>query len=277
MNRHVHQRIGHSVTFTQPKRQSFRMNLLSKLAFTIVGTCLLQACSDKKIELAVPPISDYMPLTVGKYITYRLDSTNITKFGADTAVTHYRVRELLDAEITDALGRKAYRMLRTISDSSGQAPYINNNTFMISPQSTDWIERVENNLRFMSLRSPVMESFEWKGNSFIDASSINSPVRYLYDWNYKYQDIGKPFTVRGKTYENTITILQRDEEFPEGPFSPSQPYKQWDYSIEVYAKGVGLIYKNFDHKVWQGPASGSSGGYWEDGSYRVVMVAIDNN
>ncbi|MES2647851.1 MAG: hypothetical protein V4717_13300 [Bacteroidota bacterium] len=253
------------------------MNLLSKLAITIVGTCLFQACSDKKIELAIPPLSDYMPLNVGKYITYRLDSTNITKFGADTAVTSYRVRELVDAEITDGLGRKAYRILRTITDSGGAAPFSNNNTFMISPQSTDWIERVENNLRFMSLRSPVMENFEWKGNSFIDALSINSPVRYLYDWNYKYQDIGKPFTVRGKTYDNTITVLQRNEEFPEGPFNPSQPFKQWDYSIEVYAKGVGLIYKNFDHKVWQGPAPGSGGGYWEDGSYRVIMEAIDHN
>jgi len=255
------------------------MNLLPKLAIVLILSCLLQACSEKKIELTSPPLSDYFPLTVGKYITYRLDSTNTTQFGADTIVSHYRVRDLTDAEIEDGLGRKAYRILRTISDSAGKAAFTNNNTFMAIPQNADWIEKTEDNLRFMSLRFPIMEGFEWKGNSFIDALSVNSHVRYLYDWNYIYQEVGKPFTVRGRTFDNTITVLQRDEEFPEGPFDPTQPYKQWDYSIEVYAKGIGLIYKNFDHKVWQGPTPppDAKAGYWEDGSYRVVMEAIDFN
>lgn len=255
------------------------MKLIPKLALVAGITMALQACSDKTIDLAPPPLSDYFPLTVGKYITYRLDSTNNTQFGRDTAVTHYRVKDLVDGLITDGLGRPAYRVIRTISDSSGTAGYKSNNTFMVVPEKDAWIEVVQNNLRFMKLRSPIMEGFSWKGNSFIDAFSINSPVRYLYDWNYVYQDVGKPFTVRGRTFENTITVLQRDEEFPAGPFSPSQPYKQWDYSIEVYAKGVGLIYKNFDHKVWQGPTPppDAKPGYWEDGSYRVMMQIVDFN
>lgn len=253
------------------------MKLLPKLAFIFFGVFIIASCSEKKVDYTVPGLEEYFPVTVGKYITYRLDSTVLTQFGADTIVRHYRVRDLVDAEITDGLGRKAYRVLRTISDSAGVTPYVNNNTFMFVPQQGDWTERVENNLRFMSLRNPISEGFTWKGNSFIDALSVNSPVRYLYDWDYVYQDVGKPFTVGGHTYENTITILQRDEEFPEGPFDKTQPYKQWDYSIEVYAKGVGLVYKNFDHKVWQGPATSGDHGYWEDGSYRIILQAIDHN
>lgn len=255
------------------------MKLLPKLACLVSVVILFQSCADKKIDYIAPPLSDYFPLTVGRYITYQLDSTVLTQFGADTTVKHYRVRDLVDAEITDGLGRKAYRVLRTISDATGTAPYTNNNTFMVVPQGTDWIEKVENNLRFMSLRKPITEGFQWKGNSFIDASTVNSPVRYLFDWDYTYQNVGQPFTVAGKTYDNTITVLQRDEEFPTGPFSKDQPYKQWDYSIEVYAKGIGLIYKNMDHKVWQGPTPPPdvSAGYWEDGSFRVVLQAIDNN
>ena len=254
------------------------MKILPKLACIFFILVYVPSCSEKKVELNPPAIADYMPLQTGKYLIYQLDSTVLTQFGADTIVKHYRSKDLVDAEITDGLGRKAYRVLHMISDSAGTTPFVNNNTFMIVPQSTDWTERVENNLRFMVLRNPIMEDFEWKGNSFIDASSINSPVRYLLDWSYRYQDVGKPFTVNGITYDNTITVLQRDEEFPEGPFDKTQPYKQWDYSIEVYAKGIGLVYKNFDHKVWQGPnPGGSSPGYWEDGSYRVIMSAIDHN
>lgn len=255
------------------------MKLILRLVFISWVMVLLQSCSKKTIDLGTPPLSDYYPLTIGRYITYQMDSTVLTQFGADTMVKHYRARDLVDAEITDGLGRKAYRVLRTISDSAGITPYVNNNTFMVVPQSKDWIERVENNLRYMSLRNPIIEGFQWKGNSFIDALSIDSPVRYLYDWDYTYQDVGKPFTVAGKTYDNTVTVLQHNEEFPDGPFDPTQPYKEWDYSIEVYAKGIGLIYKNFDHKVWQGPTPPpeSKPGYWEDGSYRIVLQAIDNN
>lgn len=255
------------------------MKLFTRLSFAIALIGLLQSCSEKQIDISTPPLADYFPLTVGKYITYRLDSTVLTQFGADTAVHSYKVKDLVDAEIADNTGRKAYRVFRSITDTGAIAPFIPNNTFTVTPEGTDWIEYVENNLRFMKLRFPLMNDFQWKGNSFIDASSISSSVRYLYDWDYTYQNIGQPFTVNGRTFDNTITVLQRNEEFPEGDFDPSQPYKQWDYSIEVYAKGVGLIYKNFDHKVWQGPtpAPDAKPGYWEDGSYRVVLQVLDYN
>lgn len=258
---------------------TFGMKIFRQLFLGLIGLALLVSCSEKKIDLAAPPLSDYFPLTVGKYITYRLDSTVTTQFGADTTRHYYRVRDRVDAEITDALGRKAYRILRTISDSAGKTPYQPSATFMTVPESVDWVENVENNLRFMKLRNPILEGFEWPGNSFIDASSVNSPVRYLEGWNYVYQNVGMPFTVRGHTFENTITVLQRNEEFPEGPFTPSQPYKQWDYSVEVYAKGVGLIYKNFDHRIWQGPTPppNPSSGYWEDGTHRIVLQIVDYN
>jgi hypothetical protein len=244
----------------------------------MITILLLAACNTKNLELTSPALAEYFPLEVGRQLTYRLDSTVTTAFGADTTVRHYRVRDRVDARVTDALGRPAFRVFRTISDSSGKQPYQSNNTFMSVAQGTDWIEHIENNLRFMKLRFPIQEDFQWKGNSFINASifSASSPVRYLANWEYQYQNVGQPFTVNGRRFENTVTILQRDEVFPEGPFD-RRLIKQWDYSVEVYAKGVGLIYKNFDHKVWQPPtpAPDPRPGYWEDGSYRVVLKLID--
>lgn len=238
----------------------------------------LCSCGEKTITLDAPPLADYFPTTVGKFITYRIDSTIPTQFGADTTVRSYRVRDQYDAEITDGLGRKAFRVFRSISNVAGTAPYVPNNTFTATPVGTQWVEWMENNLRFMKLRAPIEEGFRWKGHSFIDATSINSPVRYLADWEFDYRNVGQPFTVGGKTYPNTVTVFQRDEVLPEGPFNPGF-YKQWNYGIEVYAKGVGLIYKNFDHKVWQPPSDPPAPrpGYWEDGSYRVVLTAIDHN
>ena len=250
------------------------------IGFVIVVAVLIMfsSCSDKKVELKSPALSEYFPMQVGKYITYRLDSTVLTQFGRDTTVKTYRVRHLVDAKVKDAMGRNAFRIVRSTSNAAGTSSYVPSHTFMAIPVETDWIEYVENNLRFMKLRFPIFEGFEWKGNSFIETGSINSSVRYLADWTYQYKNVGAPFTINGKTYPNTITILQRDEVVPKGPFNP-QFFKQYDYSVEVYAQGIGLVYKNFDHKVWQPPTPppDSRPGYWEDGSYRIILSALDHN
>lgn len=242
------------------------------------GIILLFSCTQKKIELDTPPISDYFPLRTGKFITYRLDSTVLTQFGRDTTVRSYRVRDLVDALIIDGEGRESYRIIRSSSNLAGTDPFVPSATFWATPEKTDWMEFVENNLRFMKLRHPILEDFEWKGNSFIDVSSINSQVRYLADWTYTYKNVGASATINGKTYPNTITVLQRDEIVPPGPFNP-QFFKQFDYSIEIYAKDVGLVYKNLDHKVWQPPTPPPDirPGYWEDGSFRIILSALDNN
>eukprot|EP01035_Chromulina_nebulosa_P039072 gene39072-52787_t len=234
----------------------------------------LWACSSKKEDLNAPPLADYFPLQVGKYITYRLDSTVLAEFGKDTVVRSYRVMDKVDAQITDSIGRSGFRIFRYITDSAGTGAFKPNNTFEAVLQGTDWIEKVENNLRFMKFRFPIIEDFEWPGNSYIDASSSNSDVPYMLGWQYRYMNVGQPFTVRGRTFDNTVTVLQKEEEeSPPGPFVKTQ-YKQWNYSVEVYAKGVGLIYKHFNHKTWQLDPSPA---HWEDNSYRIIMEVVDFN
>lgn len=240
--------------------------------------CLLPFCTNKTIELDVPPVEDYFPLTAGKFITYRLDSTVPTAFGADTTVRSYRVRYQFNAEITDGLGRPAMRIFRTISNLNGTTPYTPDNTFTATNVGGQQIEWMENNLRYLKLRAPIREGFSWPGNSYIETSSLNTPYAYLADWQYTYGNVGQPFTVLGKTYNNTITVYQRDEVNPPGPFD-KQGFKQWNYSVEVYAKDIGLIYKNTDHKVWQPPTGPPENrpGFWTDDSYRILLRIIDHN
>lgn len=247
-------------------------------SFLWVPVLLLAACSEKKIDLQSPAIASYFPLQAGKFIEYKLDSTVLTQFGRDTTVRSYKVRDAVEAKITDARGREGYRIIRYLRDAAETLPFTPAYTFMAVNSNGDWIEFIENNLRFMKLRFPVREGFEWKGNSFIETNTLNSDVRYLADWTYRYLDVNKPFTLNGKTYDSTITILQRDEVIPEGPFNP-QFFKQYDYSIEIYAKNIGLIYKNFDHKVWQPPTPppDSRPGFWEDGSFRIILSATNHN
>ena len=94
------------------------------------------------------------------------------------------------------------------------------------------------------------------------------------NWNYTYQNINTPFTVLKGSIDSTITVLGIDETRPDdGPFDP-QYFKQRDYAEEVYAKGVGLIYKEFTHWVWQ-PSDNINPGHYEDGSYGIKMNLVD--
>jgi hypothetical protein len=128
-------------------------------------------------------------------------------------------------------------------------------------------------MRFIKLRAPLREGYTWKAHSFIDTKSSSSTVRYLDEWEYAYRDVEKPYTILTKTYDSTITVFQRDQTDPAGPFNPNT-YQQRDYGIEVYAKNVGLVYKDFLHWTWN--VSSSTRGY-EDGSYGIKLRLISHN
>jgi hypothetical protein len=235
------------------------------------------ACNKQKEELTSPALTDYFPLQVGKYIVYRLDSTVLTPFGTALVTRSYRVKDVVDAEITDAQGRKAYRIYRYLTDTGGVAPYRSIATFEATPNGTNWVEYVDNNLRFMKLRWPVRQSTKWQGNSFfIDAqgNSSDPKAQYYANWTYEYDSIGMPYTLLGKTYDSTVKVFQRDETIPEGPITPTS-YQQRNYSTERYAKGIGLIYKEFLHYVWQPRATTPE--HFEDGSYGVKLRIIEHN
>src|SRR5674476_1512640 len=90
---------------------------------------LFASCKKSMDNFTSEPLSDYYPLQVGKYITYNLDSTLYIHFGQKDTVIHYQAQDRVDAQITDNLGRTAYRILRFIRQDTSQA-WAPNNTFM---------------------------------------------------------------------------------------------------------------------------------------------------
>ena len=90
------------------------------------------SCKKENASFTSDSVNDYYPLQVGKYITYDLDSTLFINFGQKDTVIHYQAQDKVDAQITDNLGRPAYRILRYIRQDSSQ-DWAPNNTFMAIP------------------------------------------------------------------------------------------------------------------------------------------------
>ncbi len=247
------------------------MNSYKKFLGSCLGALLvLAACKKQNAEISSPPLSDYFPLKVGKYIVYRMDSLVLLPFGSGFTTHSYRVKDVVDAEITDNKGRKSYRIYRSITDTSGLNAYRSLATYMATPQGTDWIEYVDNNMRFMKLRWPILPTIEWKGNSF-----FSTPNSFYDDWTYKYDSIGTSYNLLGKTYDSTVKVMQQDYATSPGEPLPNV-YQQKDFSEERYAKGIGLIYKNFLHYIWQ-PGTNGLPPHYEDESYGLRLRIIDHN
>jgi hypothetical protein len=136
------------------------------------------------------------------------------------------------------------------------------------------LEFIENNMRFLKMRLPIKNGYSWKGNSYIDTYSFNSDVKYLDDWDYMYDSINVPRTMGAFTLDSTIRIEQRDEVIG----NPSDPnsYSEQNFGAEIYAKGIGLVYRKFLHTEFQ-PATPGNPSAYDDRSYGVTLTMIDHN
>ncbi|MEP7109648.1 MAG: hypothetical protein ABI760_16760 [Ferruginibacter sp.] len=233
---------------------------------------VFNACKKQTEDFILAPIEDYAPLVIGKFITYQLDTFKYLPFSLKDTIVTYQVKQVIDALINDNLGRPAYRIIRYIRKTS-QNPWEPDNSFM-AVNAGGSFEFIENNQRFLKLKSPIRDGYSWKGNSYIDTYSLNSEVRYLEDWDYTYESLNEPLTLGSIQLDSTIKVNQRDEVigFPADPTA----YSEKNFGVEIYAKGIGLAYRKFLHTEFQ-PATPGTGAFYTDGSYGVTLTMIDHN
>lgn len=235
----------------------------------VLSILLLFSCKSETETLLSDPLDKYCPLSVGKYITYRLDSTVFLPFGTGSVIKSYEVKFLNESEITDNLGRKAFRISRYIRKDSTQAWQADASIMAVN--NSQRVEFIENNLRFIKLAFPVRQGFSWKGNAYIDTYSFNSNLDYMDGWDYSYDSVGQPLEIGKLSFAETITVRQRDEILGD-PTDP-RSYAEINQGMEKYAAGIGLIYRKFYHSEYQP----NNNGYFTDDSYGVEYTIIDHN
>ena len=234
-----------------------------------ISFCLLNACQKKTESYASPQLQFYYPLITGKYIIYQLDSIKYISFGTRDTIVSCQVKYQTDEAIQDNLGRPGFRIFRYYRKDSTQ-PWVSEGTVW-AINTVNTLEVIEDNLKYIKLQLPILNDYTWKGNSFIEATSVNSPVRYLDNWDYTYHDVGNTEKIGRDTLRHVITVDQRDEVIglPQNPDS----YSEINYSQEKFALGIGVVYKKFLHKEYQP----NNGGYVAEGSYGVTYTMIDHN
>ncbi|WP_207492887.1 hypothetical protein [Aridibaculum aurantiacum] len=242
-------------------------------ALVVLGTmAVFTSCKKETEELDAAQLEEYFPIKQGNVWIYRIDSILLAPFGAALVERSYQLRDSVVSTFSDNQGRPSYIIYRSIRDTAATKPWWTGGT--IYATVTDrWVEYVENNLRYVKLSKPIKEGYSWYGHAFIDTHD-NSDYKYLdkkNGWDYTYEKLGEPFTVLNKTYDSTLTVAQNDEVSPAGPFDPNH-FKQRLFGKEVYAKGIGLIYKEFLFWTWQP----NPNGHYEDNSFGIRLRLISH-
>lgn len=231
------------------------------------------------------PVSDYMPLELGKYIIYRLDSTVFLNFGKNKEVHSYQVKYEVNAEITDNQGRPAFRIYRYIRDTTGTQSWAPDNTFIITPLD-DQAELTEDNLRFIKLHLPFKDGFSWKGNKYLPEEPYASLFDFqndnnMQDWEYYYDGEPQPSeTINGQVYNDVLSV--KYDEIPDPNYADTIPMTEpfiveRSFLNEKYSKTIGLVYQEID--MWDHQPNPTSGGGFDPytNGFSIRMWMIDHN
>lgn len=248
--------------------------MVKKILFSgIVALLFFSACKKEAETLKPLTVGEYVPLEVGKYITYQLDSFRYLPFSMQGITITYQVKFMVDAQITDNLGRPAYRIIRYIRKDTATS-FVPDNTFTAINTGNSF-EFVDNNLRFLKLAEPIENGYSWKGNSFINTTTQYTDFAFLDGWDYTYDSLNAPLTLGSITLDSTLKVAQRDD-IVGNPDDPGA-YSEKNFGVEYYAKGIGLVYKRIFHSEYQPPTSGGSTGYYSDASKGYTLTLIDHN
>ena len=226
--------------------------LLRKTA--LLSSCLLLLLSScKRTEtLESLTLDELVPLKVGKYITYRLDSLVFTNAGKITETHRYRVRHTIDRQSVDNQNRPTWVVVTHITDSLGVGPWIQNGTYTIT-QVDKKLEVTENNLRVIKLNLPTVQDFTWKGNTYLPDRPYNPEFPISIDanmslWEFKFETVNASETIAGNQLNDVTTVFHIDES-ENVPMVTDTSFASRELSLEKYAKNVGLVFREF--QLWE--------------------------
>jgi hypothetical protein len=188
---------------------------------------LIVACDKKKVPEQINVGYNYFPLSIGSYTVYEVDSlAKDDKLAKDT-VFKFLIKEVIESAFTDNTGKAAFRIERYKKKYNPKIPYAAQlwelKQVWYANRTETVADRVEDNARYTKLIFPVKEGAVWDGN----ASNT------LGEKQYKIIAVDQQETIGSNKLDSVASVLQ----------SNSENLVETNYSIEKYARNVGMVYK----------------------------------
>lgn len=210
------------------------------LCFFLPVLGLVMACDQQQTEdFAIDYGYDYFPLAIGAANIYQVDSIvyNPVIGGIQADSTSVYLREVIVDSLLDESGNTWYRMER-YQRYSDTLPWQIAQVLMLSRNKSEAI-RTEDNLRFIKLRFPIELNESWDGNAAFDASRdfavAGENMAVFKNWNYQVLETDGVYQEGVLLLNEVLTVQNADDE----------NLIERRFAIERYAKGVGLVYREW--------------------------------
>lgn len=255
--------------------------LRSTLVIIFLFLVAAPACK-KTVHFSPSNVTNYFyPLQVGKYVTYRMDSTNFYFYGQLDTTTSYLAKDSVEQATTDNSGRPSWLVVRYLNDTLAQGTWTPDETYLVTP-TVSTLEVLENNLRYIKLAFPIDNGFTWTGNTYLPYAPYQDFFDYSDDshlslqlWDFTYQNVNKPFQTISQTFDSTATVLQINDSI-NVPITDPNSFASRTYWTETYAKNIGMVYRHTEMWEYQPPTpNGTQSGY-KIGFY-LTMRMVDHN
>lgn len=181
------------------------------------------SCKKKKDEFNM--YYDYFPQTKGKYVVYAVTDIYIDIQVNQKDTFHYFIKTEIGDTLVDNSGRIVKEFIRYKATNQ-------NGPWTVKDVWTTVIdggrgELVEENNRVIKLVFAPSEDDEWNMNAF----------NTLEEKSCFYSGIHVPYQLGSLSFQSTVTVEQED----------FQSYIDDRRKFEVYALGVGMVYKYYKH------------------------------
>jgi hypothetical protein len=210
---------------------------ISQLLIGVLSIMLAVSCKKETETINFDIGYNYYPDDSGSYVIYKIDSVIYNNFDPNNLkrISSLYLKEIITEDFIDNLGRNAKKIERYTTDSLGHPWKIDRVWYFIKNKTN--VEQVEDNIRYIKLLFPMIESNIWKGNKynltnhfpFTDLKFTTSN----FDWNYRVTGVNGNYTNGNIATDSVVTILQAADS--------SDVEKV--YSLERYARNIGLVYK----------------------------------
>ncbi|WP_347157057.1 hypothetical protein [Pontibacter chitinilyticus] len=222
------------------KNKLLLLVLLAGFAFSCKDTFIDPATYDQGF--------DYYPLAKGDYRIYSVTDINFKNNIGDTS--RFQMREVVDTSFTDQTSTLKYKIIRATRKDE-ESDWVEDSVLVVS-KSEEAVLLTKNNTTYVSLVFPVKEGKAWLGDAYNNRNRDDlesSP----YDRKefYTYTRVGEPFRFDpkelvevpdgGVQFDQTATVVQG---------TPQDNFTQLDDRKEVYARGIGRVYRRFNRVVY---------------------------
>lgn len=236
---------------------------LLKIIIVVIFVGLLFSCKKETENINFDYAYSYFPDDSGKYVIYKVDSVlynDFDPFHVKRYSTIY-LKEIVTEQFYDNLGRLAKKLERFYTADTS-LPWKTGTVWYFVKNTTN-VEQVEDNIRYVKLTFPPEVNNNWHGNKYFKLNQYPFPnLRYTttnFDWIYTITEVNKPYSNGNFQADSTITVLQVAD----------SSNVQKVYSVEKYAKNIGLVYK----ELWRLDAqlSNNTQTYVDDAKFGFIV------